>query len=120
MTVDQLRERIAIARKAPPGPWEYCEASESVYGKNGKGLITCPLGEGTAQHIAANIPEAVIALCEDLLAARENYKRISDEDDETISSLEQDLLSAQAEIEQMKLHIACDCSGAHTKRHKDR
>lgn len=70
MITDQLLARIAIAKAATPGPWKSGHTSQDlIFDSSG-----CVVAEArsnkwdiNAQHIAANSPEAVIELCEELI-----------------------------------------------------
>lgn len=97
MTTDQLRERIAIAKAATPGPWiadvlEPNEGSGTFYEgecsvSDQHGLFICrrmnkfrgvdgDTMNRDAIHIAANRPEDVVELCEELIAARAEIERL--------------------------------------------
>lgn len=64
ITDEELRKRIALAKAAP---WRGTSVDSAT-----AALAAVKLD---AAHIAANSPDAVIALCEELLAAREESAR---------------------------------------------
>lgn len=82
MTDAELRERIATAKAATPGPWRH--GAGTHWGREVRanalgwreivfaGALTEEEGSRNAAHIAANSPDATIALCEELLAHKQS------------------------------------------------
>ncbi len=86
ITDDDLREGIAIAKAATPGPWDTGRGYEQddpgnyVYSKNRGLIIFASIHDPNASDcafVAANSPDVAIALREELLAARAEIARLS-------------------------------------------
>lgn len=90
MTTDDLKKRIEIARAATPGEWfadprggGLIRGGPIQHWARGSGQSQLALATGqewmsveehnaNAAHIAANHPQAVIEMCEELLRLRDN------------------------------------------------
>lgn len=108
MTTDQILARIAIARRATPGPWsiksvwtDKHSGADAVIGSTGQVVCQCDEHDGglaggqrNVDHIAANSPEAVIELCEELIEAQALNR--------CLDKVNEELLAARAEIERLK------------------
>lgn len=77
MTDDELRKHIDIAKAATPGPWnafigleDDCAVFEGAPGERIYKIAGDMESMRDALYIAANSPEVVIALCEEILRLR--------------------------------------------------